>query len=62
MFVDRYAEAVTKNGQEINSPNSTDIGYGVWRLIRPDIEHIVNYAAGIRALGRFVSFPQSYLC
>ena len=46
MYTDRYAKVTTDNGRKINSENSTTIGYGIWRLIRPDIEYIVQYANG----------------
>ena len=46
MLTDRYAKVTTNNGQEINSDDSTSTGYGIWRLIRPDIEYIVQYASG----------------
>ena len=42
LFLDRYAQSVTLNGEEINSENSTDEGYGVWRLTRADFEKILN--------------------
>ena len=42
LFLDRYAQSVTLNGEEINSENSTEEGYGVWRLTRADYEKILN--------------------
>ena len=46
MYTDRYAKITTDNGREINSGSSNTTGYGIWRLIRPDIEYIVQYANG----------------
>ena len=42
LFLDRYAQSVTLNGEEINSENATEEGYGVWRLTRADFEKILN--------------------
>ena len=42
LFLDRYAQSVTLNGQEINSENSAEEGFGVWRLTRADFEKVLN--------------------
>ena len=41
LFLDRYAESVTMNGQQINAPNATEMGYGIWRLTQRDIEKLI---------------------
>lgn len=42
LFLDRYAQSVTLNGEEINSDGATEEGFGVWRLTRTDFEKILN--------------------
>lgn len=42
LFLDRYAQSVTLNGEEINSEDSVVEGFGVWRLTRADFEKIIN--------------------
>ena len=41
LFLDRYAEAVTMNGRQINAPDATETGYGIWRLTQRDIEKLI---------------------
>ena len=31
LFLDRYAQSVTENGENINANDSISTGYGVWR-------------------------------
>ena len=42
LFLDRYAQSVTENGETINTDNSTIPGYGVWRLTEDDFVHILS--------------------
>ena len=42
LFLDRYAQSVTENGDTINANSSLETGYGVWRLIEEDFVHILS--------------------
>ena len=42
LFLDRYAQSVTENGEQINTNDSSIIGYGVWRLTEEDFVHILS--------------------
>ena len=42
LFLDRYAQSVTENGEQINTNDSSTIGYGVWRLTEEDFVHILS--------------------
>ena len=42
LFLDRYAQSITENGETINADNSTIPGYGVWRLTEDDFVHILS--------------------
>ena len=42
MFLDRYAQSVTLNGEIINAHDSSVEGYGVWRLTKADYGRIIS--------------------
>ena len=42
LFLDRYAQSVTDNGNTINLNGTGSIGYGVWRLTEADFNQIFN--------------------
>ena len=42
LFLDRYAQSVTLNGEMINADAVSVEGYGVWRLTRADYERILS--------------------
>ena len=42
LFLDRYAQSVTENGETINANDTVVIGYGVWRLTEEDFVHILS--------------------
>ena len=42
LFLDRYAQSVTENGEIINANDTNVIGYGVWRLTEEDFVHILS--------------------
>ena len=55
--MDRYAESVTMNGQQINTPNATETGYGIWRLTQRDIEKLIaKPAVNTRFLFKYYCF------
>ena len=42
LFLDRYAQSVTENGETINANDSVVHGYGVWRLTEDDFVRILS--------------------
>ena len=42
LFLDRYAQSVTDNGNNINLNNTSVPGYGVWRLTENDFSRMMN--------------------
>ena len=42
LFLDRYAQSVTLNGEKINVDGAFIEGFGVWRLTRADYERILS--------------------
>ena len=44
------------NGLQINAPDATEVGYGVWRLTQTDIERLIAYR--IHSDPRFVLSPR----
>ena len=42
LFLDRYAQSVTLNGETINAGGVAAEGYGVWRLTRADYDRILS--------------------
>ena len=51
LFLDRYAQSVTDNGETINANDSVVVGYGVWRLTEDDFVHILS-ASGDKNIKR----------
>ena len=45
LFLDRYAQSVTENGEVINTNDSAVPGYGVWRLTEDDFAHILSISS-----------------
>ena len=41
LFLDRYAQSVTENGEVINADDAVVPGYGVWRLTEDDFAGIL---------------------
>ena len=41
LFLDRYAQSVTDNGETINANETDEIGYGIWRLTETQFEKIL---------------------
>ena len=44
LFLDRYAQSVTENGETINAVDSVAAGYGVWRLTEDDFVRILSFS------------------
>ena len=42
LFLDRYAQSVTENGETINANDTGVTGYGVWRLTEEDFVYILS--------------------
>ena len=42
LFLDRYAQSVTLNGETINADGAAAEGYGAWRLTRADYDRILS--------------------
>ena len=42
LFLSRYPQVVTSNGEVINSDNVSSTGYGAWRLTRYQFEEIIS--------------------
>ena len=42
LFLSRYPQVVTSNGEVINSENVSSTGYGAWRLTRYQFEEIIS--------------------
>ena len=42
LFLDRYAQSVTLNGEIIDTDGASVPGYGIWRLTRADYEKVLN--------------------
>ena len=43
LFLDRYAQSVTDNGQIVNVNSTGEIGYGIWRLTEDEFDQILPY-------------------
>ena len=41
LFLNRYAESVTDNGNTVNSNDSTSIGYGIWRVTEDQFQEML---------------------
>ena len=41
LFLNRYAQSVTDNGEKINANETDEIGYGIWRLTETQFEKIL---------------------
>ena len=41
LFLDRYAQSVTDNGERINANQTDEIGYGIWRLTETQFDKIL---------------------
>ena len=54
LFLDRYAQSVTENGEVINADDAVVPGYGVWRLTEDDFVGIL--AASGRTAAKLAAF------
>ena len=41
LFLDRYAQSVTDNGEIVNVNSTGEIGYGIWRLTQKEFDQIL---------------------
>ena len=41
LFLDRYAQSVTDNGEIVNVNSTGEIGYGIWRLTEKEFDQIL---------------------
>ena len=41
LFLDRYAQSVTDNGEIVNVNSTGEVGYGIWRLTENDFYQIL---------------------
>ena len=48
LFLDRYAQSVTNNGEKVNVIATGKIGYGIWRLTEGDLDQIFNITGNSR--------------
>ena len=44
LFLTRYVEAVTSNGEVINAEGATSDGYGAWRLTEEQYDYIIKHS------------------